>query len=291
MNSDPNNSQHGDTTAETQADGIPDRIEPGLKQTSLASTISFVFGVGALATLIFVRPSMILAVPAILFGHIAKASLKKSNGELSGWGKARLGKLLGYFCLIVGASLFFFLDDYRLLVRGALESERSAAVAKAGEFSDGPLGDIERKLISGDQRELGNSETAIDVALSFRRELRTALNQVLTRRDDRGLGLDTGDIRCYCHLSDSISFIIAVPDYSHYNGAADNVLKKAAWQSAFITIRDSEMSDPEKPLAIGIMESSACQSVMTGSTQSQTNGVPTAQQITDGNSQLDKFIQ
>ena len=292
------------------------RIEPGLKQTSVAATISFVFGVGAVATLALVRPSIILSVPAILFGHFAKSRLRSSNGELVGWGKARIGKLLGYFCLVVSTLLFFYLAEYRLLFRGALESERTAVVNAEGKFSPGRLGQIERKLAKGDATSFGNNELAGDMADKFRRELRESLNKVLTHRDDKGLGLDTTGISCYCQFSNpeskQICFIAAIPELSGYNGAAENVLKKAAWQSALLAVRllsdvtDEESEDPASDLeveaetknggefagevAVGLMEGAKCEVVMLGKIDSTNESVSLPETVEDGGDRLADFI-
>ena len=291
-------------------------IEPGLKQTSLAATISFVFGIGALATLVLVRPSMILSVPAIVFGHIAKSRLRSSNGELVGWGKARIGKLLGYFCLVVSASLFFYLAEYRLLLRGALESERTVVVNAGGKFSPGQLGQIERKLAKGDIISFGNNETAGDLASKFRRELRASLNKVLTHRDNKGLGLDTSGISCYCQFSSiddkQVCFIASIPELSGYNGAAENVLKKAAWQSALLAVRgiddaaDEENEDAagnlvEEPrissgrnfigsIAVGLMERSKSEVVLLGATDSTNDAVSFIEAVNDGGDRLAEFV-
>ena len=268
------------------------RIEPGLKQTAVTSTISFVCGVGALLSLVLVHPAMILSLPAILFGHIAKANLKQSNGDLVGWGKARIGKLLGYFCLAVSVWLFFNLESYRLMVRGAMNSERTAVVKAGQDFDDGRLGEIERKLTDGDTRDFGNNEIAGDLAFAFRRELRKALNSVLTHRDNKGLGLDTSGISCYCDVDGGVVFIAAVPELSQYSGAADEVLRKSVWQSAVLAMRESEFqaADGEEQLVIGLMESTRCETVLIGTLSSQFDGVPGPEREENDGSQIAQML-
>ena len=310
------------TQIDSTKEDLITRIEPGLKQTSLAATISFVFGVGALATLVFVRPAMILAVPAILFGHIAKSSLRSANGELVGWGKARIGKLLGYFCLVVSVLLFFYISEYRLLFRGAMESERTAVVNAVGKFSPGLLGQVEKKLANGDTTSFGNNQTAGDLASAFRRHLRASLNKVLTHRDDKGLGLDTSGISCYCQFSDpaakQVSFLAAIPELSGYNGAAEEVLKQAAWQSALLAmqvlddtgkrINKAEAEDVElveglefEPpnsngarfaarVAVGLMEAAKCEVVILGSLDPASDPFPLPESIENSNDRLVELI-
>lgn len=252
------------------------RIEPGLKQTSVASTISFLFGVCALATLVLVRPSLILSLPAILFGHVAKANLRRANGELVGWGKARIGKLLGYACFVASSLALFYLDDYRLLVRGAMESERTAVVNAHDRFSPGQLGAIEKQLAAGDKTEFGNDENAARLAAAFRSGLRESLNSVLTHRNQRGLGLDTSGVSCYCYIGQSIVFIAAIPELNGYNGAAEEVLQKAAWQSAILAVQETQAENLNSgvEIAVGLMGRGATEVVMLGSPDSRSDGVP-----------------
>ena len=272
--------QEKSTDADSPAAGATHRFEPGLKQTAVTSTISFVFGVGALLGLVLVYPAMIFSVPAIALGHIAKFTLRKANGELVGWGKARIGKLLGYFSLVVSVLLFLNLDAYRLLLRGVKNSERTV-VAAGNDFSAGSLGEIEKELSNGVTKVLGNNETAEELAAAFRRELRQTLNSVLTRRDDKGLGLDTSAIACYCHIDDGVFFIAAITELSQYNGAAEDVLRKSAWQSAVLALR----ADPpdglelDGKLLVGFMESARCETVLVGSLNSKSNGAPAPESV------------
>lgn len=269
------------------------RIEPGLKQTAVTATISFVFGVGALLSLVFVHPAMILSLPAIAFGHIAKVTLGKANGELVGWGKARIGKLLGYLCLLVSVLLFLNLDDYRLLWRGVKNSERTAVVKPGDNFSAGRLGEVERELASGEANEFGNNETAEKLAAAFRGELRQALNSVLTHRENKGLGLDTSGIGCYCHDADSgILFIAVVPELNQYNGAAEDVLRKSAWQSAVVALRENGLEgiNMDGKLLVGFMETAKCETVLAGTLNSQSNGAPSPDSVElDGSQLADMF--
>lgn len=262
--------------ATTGAEGAKQRIEPGLKQTAVTATISFVFGVGALVSLVLVQPAIILSLPAIAFGHIAKSTLRRANGELVGWGKARIGKLLGYLCLAVSLLLFLNLQDYRLLWRGVKNSERTVVNNEGAVFSAGPLGQIEKRLSQGQAREFGNCETADELVSEFRRELRQALNSVLTHRDGKGVGLDTSEIRCYCHVGDGIFFIAAIPELGQYNGAAEDVLRKSAWQSAALALAECDLLGVEgdTQLLVGFMESARCDTVLVGTLNSQSNGAP-----------------
>ncbi len=273
--------QEKSTSADSTAGDARHRIEPGLKQTAVTSTISFVFGVGALLSLVLVYPAMVFSLPAIAFGHIAKLTLRKANGELVGWGKARIGKLLGYFSLVASVLLFLNLDDYRLLLRGVKNSERTV-VAKAGnDFNAGSLGEIERKLANGETRVFGNNEAAEALAAAFRRELRQALNSVLTHRDSKGLGLETSSISCYGHVDGGIFFIAAIPELSQYNGAAEDVLRKSAWQSAVLAVRENDLEglDINGKLLVGFTESTKCETVLVGTLKSQTNGAPAFESV------------
>ena len=273
--------QEKSTDSDSSATGAAYRLEPGLKQTAVTSTISFVFGVGALLGVVLVYPAMIFSVPAIALGHVAKFTLREANGELVGWGKARIGKLLGYFSLVVSVLLFLNLDDYRLLLRGAKNSERTVIATLGNDFSAGRLGEIEKRLADGDTKVLGNNETAEELAAAFRRELRQVLNSVLTHRDDKGLGLDTSAIGSYCHLDGGVCFIAAITELSQYNGAAEDVLRKAGWQSAVLALRGNlpDGLGLDGKLLVGFMESTQCETVLVGTLNSQSNGAPAPESV------------
>ncbi len=267
------------------------------------------FGVCALLSLLLVRPAFILSLPAIIFGHCAKANLRRQKGELAGWGKARIGELLGYFCLLASVLSYFHLDGYRLLVRGAMESERTQSVNAHIQFDDGRLGAVEKRLVDGDTTDFGNNEYASSLSANFRRQLRSSLNLVLTRRGEKGLGLETSGISCYCHVLDSVCFIAAIPDLNGYNGAADDVLKKAAWQSAVLAITQTPETKPQmhgptrdamrvpnngtrhgQKLAVGLMERSSVQTVLVGWVDLQPDGVKAPQRIENDGSVLVEFV-
>lgn len=271
------NPKQSDSATEGSNREISDREfseEHGLKQTSVASTISFVFGLGALATVLLVYPSLVFAVLAILFGKVAKSNLKRSRGQWVGWGKARAGVLLGYVSLAISLMLLVYVSEVRMLVRGAIESERTTAFGAQHRFNRGGLGEIEGQLAAGEVIEFGNTAVGRRLAAEFRRELRKSLNQVLTRRGDRGIGLETSGISCYGHVSDGVCFIAAIPEMDRYDAAADSILKKVAWQSAVVVLGAAEFEPADAPLAVGLMGSNGCQVVLWSSNWSGFTDVP-----------------
>lgn len=303
----PSDAQHFDSPSTDESPEHADASidEPGLKQTSVASTISFVFGVGALMTLVLIYPAIIFAGLAICFGHVAKRSLKTSQGELVGWGKARAGKILGYLCLVIALIALVFVGEIRLLVRGAIQSERTGSGA-VDQFSPGALGEIEQQLVAGDRTEFGNTDLAAKMAAVFRRELRQSLNRVLTLQGDRGIGLETSGVSCYSHVDKGVCFMAVIPDLRRYNGAAEVMLQKAAWQAAVIALQsnnvDQNQGSPRAvdqdtvhffkntSLMVGLMESKRCQTVLWSSDWSDFRGSPSPESIEDDCSKIAGLI-
>jgi hypothetical protein len=78
----------------TAADDTPQRLA---QETNLLAIMSMVCGMVALV----LGP---LAILAIVFGHIARARVRRT-GE-GGHGMAATGLILGYTVLVVGAALF-----------------------------------------------------------------------------------------------------------------------------------------------------------------------------------------
>ncbi len=77
------------------------------QETSSLAIVSLVFGI--LAILFDVWTFIIPSIVAIVTGHIARATIKKSNGKLNGEGMALAGLILGYISLAVYLIIFIFI--------------------------------------------------------------------------------------------------------------------------------------------------------------------------------------
>lgn len=239
-----------------------DRDKP-LMVSSL-STFSMVMGLASCLLMVLVVPAIATAILAVIFGHISAAHVRANQVELLGLGRSRIGLMLGYICLAVAAFLFPQMDHGRLLVRGMLASDRSVAVEDLAQFSDGILGDYEREVCGNRESTDGDGPVAADLARSFRRELRSLLEDSLELENGKGLSWNSSRLRCHCYLNSGVVFIVREPKLAGFNDAALEVLTYSAWRVASDTVRDSREIEADFPIAVCVMGKRRCQTFVMG---------------------------
>jgi type II secretory pathway pseudopilin PulG len=69
------------------------------QQTETKAVVSLVLGVLGIIFIFIFLIGIVFAVPAVIFGHLAKSSINKSRGRLSGEGMAMGGLIMGYISL------------------------------------------------------------------------------------------------------------------------------------------------------------------------------------------------
>ena len=228
------------------------------------STLSLVFGVASFLLLFLVIPTLVTAIAAIFFGHIALSQIRNQSNEVLGSGRARTGLLLGYGTLLVALVMSAFLDEGRLFVRGILASDRTSAAVNPATFSDGPLGEIERELFSRDEKPRGNSDAAADLAGAARRQIKVYLKDSLQLEDQKGFDWDVSGVDCYCQVQTGALFVIYVPGVEGFNDAAIEILNRASWLSAVQAVRDSGAFEKDVPIAVCIMGKRRSQTFLKG---------------------------
>ena len=249
---------------DAQANVETDRDKP-LMVSSL-STFSMVMGFCSCVLLVLVVPAFVTAIFAIVFGHVSAAHVRANHVELLGLGRSRIGLILGYICLAVAAFLFPQMEHGRLLVRGMLASDRSAAVEDVAQFSDGILGDREREVVKNRESAGGDGVVAEDLATSCRRELKSLLIDALELEDGKGLSWDASRLKCHCYLNSGVVFIVREPGLAGFNDAALDMFARTAWRVASDTVQKSGEVEANFPIAICVMGKRRCQTFLMGET-------------------------
>jgi hypothetical protein len=93
------------TPVENPPSAAPIPVAPRYRHTDDKAVASFLFGILSLILSIFT------GIPAIVLGHIARANIRKSGGQLKGNGLAAVGLASGYLSLG-----FFFLMVFGILI-------------------------------------------------------------------------------------------------------------------------------------------------------------------------------
>jgi Domain of unknown function (DUF4190) len=83
------------------ADETPPPPPPAVPQTVPRTPPVAIWSL-ILAVLSFTCGWLFTAIPAVIFGHIARAKIRKSGGALGGRGIATAGLILGYLALVLG---------------------------------------------------------------------------------------------------------------------------------------------------------------------------------------------
>lgn len=253
-----------------------DEIRAKPIMVSAFSTFSMVMGLAAVILLVLVYPAMIAAIVAIAFGHIAIVMIN-SNGELLGIGRARIGLLLGYVCLLLSAFLFSQIDKGRLLIRGVMASDRSAIEKTSNEYSDGVLGKYERLVVANPDPAAGGNELAQELAKTFRRRLKSALAGVLELEDQKGLSWDASHLQCHCFIGCGVVLMVREPGLVGFNDAALGTLNRACWRIAAEVTRDSGKFGAGFPIGICVMGKYGSQTFINGTTPEADERITEAQ--------------
>jgi type IV pilus assembly protein PilA len=123
------------STAPPPAAGTPAPYQPAVPQgqspqhygqpqqeSSGQATASLVFGI--LSVTCF---GILAGIPAVILGHIAKSNIRKSNGRLTGDGKATAGLIMGYISIAMIPIVMAIAIPS--LLRARIEANHSAGIA------------------------------------------------------------------------------------------------------------------------------------------------------------------
>lgn len=194
---------------------------PGMAYASLALSIASVVTVCTC-----VLP-MITAFLAVVFGHLARGKIRRSEGALAGGGIALTGLILGYGMLVVSTAQLAFLIVAAVLEPSRSDSDRDMAMDEGAKH----LARAER-LIGGDGKEIafGNNEEARLLARAYASRIKQARDDLFTQRK-RPASKD--QFVTYCALNrDTCAFVVFVPDYNNFKRDAKDDLAEIAWLTA-----------------------------------------------------------
>lgn len=111
---------------EPAAEAIHPKIHP---RTSVAAIWALVLGI--LSIPCFWCLGIIVAIPAIVCGHMSRANIKKAGGALKGSGMATTGLILGYLAILAAVVYWAVMgpkavEDMKKAYHMAMEKQRAA---------------------------------------------------------------------------------------------------------------------------------------------------------------------
>lgn len=230
--------------------------------SSIAASVCLTFGLMALLFLFTGWAPVVLSVLAIVFGYVARSSIRKHNGVLLGRGKAGWGLFLGWLLLLLSLVLLPAMRMQVAVVKGWWKT--TVTPAASGTL----LEKAEHSLMSAKgSGELGNTIQASGMAGGVKREMTSATEEYFV-----GIEEDS-TLNVYCrNTEDGCCFLIYVPDLSRFDEPSRTALSHMAWDSAQNAAM--AMVDADSDLAVGLRDVYRYRSIQLGT-------VPTRGEKTD----------
>lgn len=184
--------------------------------------------------------AIVLAIVAIVLGHVSARSIKSSQGAKAGAGMAKAGFILGYISL----ALIMALVAFGLLTKGMsglspweqLTSEGGRNLSKATDW-------IDNEMTGGVS---GNTQAATNLAYPF--------VVALTSMNDESLEVGEADLFVWCELrDDSCAFILQYSPVTLFEDKKQ-IFFQRAWQAAQLTLQQHSSLPDGAEVAIGIRE-------------------------------------
>lgn len=209
-------------------------------------------GVGAFVLACCCGPfGLVTSTGAIITGHLGLLAINRSNGLVTGKVMAIIGLATGYFALLfaIGMTVLVFTHKPEPRVppsaaEAALDHAESQVMTDQGGVAH------------------GNSPAAIALAAKYSQALQTLREENFTKAKG-GVSLSGGKFIVYCELQpDRCAFVVHVPSYRKFDGAAKDSLAELAWEAAQETAT-GELQPGDK-LAVGLRGAILYGAVMVG---------------------------
>lgn len=235
------------TSTSTSTSAIPN-LTIDRREAPTLSVVSLVLGILSPFLIIACFSSLVTSLIAIVTGHIALMTIKRSTVPQRGRAMAIVGASLGYFVFVMTSVLLIYfvnLDWDR-------PAPNRAGNVVAGSASD-RLFDAESLIRGGGNGAVakGNTPAAVEIAKRFSKALKNASDDAFTGGRERILDLTGGEFLTYCELhEDSCALLVHVPQYKDYQGEVRDALSALAWTIAVSTT--GEHLDPGDRLAVAM---------------------------------------
>lgn len=200
--------------------------------TASLSIISLIFGLLSPVFFLACFASLLTSLIAIVTGHVALYSIKRSGGRLVGRGLAITGLAFGYLMMLFTVGAIAYIAN---LDTSNPTTSYYAENGSKTESSQDRLNSAEM-MVTADSRgqiAFGNNEHAKAIAGNFANSMKTISEQAFTRTRKPVIQLSGGNFLTYCELQpNSCALIVHVPSYRKYEDDAKDVLAELAWSLA-----------------------------------------------------------
>ena len=184
----------------------PTQISSGM------ATWSMILGI--VSMVLFLCIGGAVGLVAIILGIIALVRISKSNGLLTGKGKAFAGVILGTLAVIANVGMFFVVNTMEPSEETAFSKASGAIVSSSGGIG------------------YGNTDEARLIAVEFAESMKMVRDEAIDG-EDSALSISGGNFLTYCQLNeDSAVFLVHVPDLRNYEEDAKEFIADMAWTMA-----------------------------------------------------------
>ncbi len=227
---------------------------------SALAVLSLILGAISPFFLCLCYTSFVTSLAAIVTGHIARSSIRRSGGTTTGSGVALGGLILGYLTFAVTAvglvGTIYLFQQTPAVSTGPTQTASVPTAASA-------LQDAEHKILSDDDGvALGNTADAQALADKFAAAMESQ-DQAFFTETEAKIKLSGGHYVTWCELhTDRCAFVVHVPEYRRFDSQAKTLLSKLAWQTAQTVVE--EKLPPGAGLAVGLKGIVLYGAVLTG---------------------------
>lgn len=242
-----------------------------VQRTSTAAVVSLVSGLLAFPSMCLCFFSIPFSIVAIVCGHSARATVRRSGGAYGGDGLAIGGMTLGYVCLALTISALAWIAATEVSQtrppRPRVVHNSPTPLNNEGEIL---LGQAEGRLLSGNENDL---ISGISTCEHNARSLADHFLETLHIVDKNQFAETNSDAmpeqrayRVFVQLnSDSAAFLLYVPEFVRFTDAAKQTLAESCWLIAQRSV--DELLPENSQLAVAIYSDGGCEQRMIGITK------------------------
>lgn len=231
------------------------------QRISALAILSLLCGLMSVPMMCLCFTSVPFSLAAIVMGHMSRGIVRDTNGTYRGIEMATFGTILGYSTLLItGITLLFYLNSESTL--------KQSSAPRPAQASTVLLQQAEAQLLSQSEEVAFGVSTSESSAQSLAQHYIDALHVLDSTHFSESATdeeLPPRAYRAFVQLnSDSVAFLLFVPEYARFTDEARQTLIDSCWLIAQRSVDGIVPNDSK--LAVALYSDSNCQQIMIGKT-------------------------
>lgn len=240
-----------------------------LVPSSLLATASFWCGVFALVLIPLAPATLLPAILAILFGHLAIRRVSAAPETLRGLGVGRMGLFFGCLGLLCSVLWMPYQDSARRVFRAmAVVDQNEKPAGQAEGVIDAPA----VALVAGEELNYIERRFAVipsdEVTAELQRECAKTLTELLEDAllvdGGKGLHYDVSRLDVQCRRNHGVVMVVNFRDVSKLDEEANAVVRRAAWLAAARASQQHPEVSAESALTVAVVAGASFLGIETG---------------------------